>query len=228
MRNARQIFPVVAALAMLGSLAAFGKLHIVTLGVDDFMSRSRKAIEAIPMKIGKWEATSASLDAEARDLLKPNANLSLRYKYQPNPDVWAHYSVIQVADSRFMTGHAPSNCYPGSGYAITKQETKTWRLGEFDVRGIEYAVQRPLPDGRMVGFNVRNFFIFPDERFGSTLLELDEAAADYRKLKYGVTQVQFLTDPRLTDRQRDEIFSTLVGSERSLEMIRTLRTGIPK
>jgi hypothetical protein len=89
-------------------------------------------------------------------------------------------------------------------------------------------VTRPAADGRLQRINIRNFFIFPDGHFGATLADLDDAAADYRKLKYGVTQVQLLTGPDLTDRQRDEVFSTLVGSERSLDMIRILRTGIGK
>lgn len=228
----KQVAPIVVALVLLGSLAAFGKLHIVTTGVDDYMARSRKAIESLPMKLGPWEAQRTELDARARDLLKPNAETSLLYTAVLNRLTYqAHYSVIQAADSRFMTGHAPSNCYPGNGYEITKQTDKVWRLGnngELAINGIEYVVQRPLPDGKMLVRNVRNFFIFPDGHFGATLKELDDAASDYRKLKYGVTQVQFLTGTGLSDAQRDEIFQTLVGSERSLDMIRTLRTGIPK
>jgi hypothetical protein len=227
-KSLKQALPVGVALVMLGALVAFGELRIVTEGVDEFMSRSRLAIDAIPLRIDRWEAKRTPLDAQARDLLKPNAEASLLYEHDVNPALWAHYSVIQVSDSRFMTGHAPSNCYPGSGYEITKQVDRVWRIGGEDVKGIEYVVQRPLPDGRMVVRNVRNFFIFPDGHFGATLLELDQAAADYRKLKYGVTQVQFLTAAGITDGQRDEIFSKLVGSEKSLEMILTLRTGIPK
>jgi hypothetical protein len=224
----KQVAPIVVALVMLGSLAAFGKLHIVTTGVDEYMARSRKAIEAVPLKLEKWDGKYTTMQARARDLLKPNADVAIEYHYRANPNVWGYYSVIQVADSRFMTGHAPSNCYPGNGYETTKQTDKVWRVGEFDIKGIEYVFQRPQPDGTMYTLNVRNFFIFPDGHFGATLKELDDAAADYRKLKYGVTQVQFLTATGLSDGQRDEIFQTLVGSERSLDMIRTLRTGIPK
>ena len=69
----------------------------------------------------------------------------------------------------------------------------------------------------------------PDGHFGATLRELDEAAQDYRRLKYGVSQVQLVTSGTgLSDAQRDEIFQNLVGSERSIEMIRVLRSGIPK
>jgi hypothetical protein len=32
----------------------------------------------------------------------------------------------------------------------------------------------------------------------------------------------------MTERARDEVFQALVGSQKSLEMIRVLRAGIPK
>src|SRR5215212_9564617 len=97
----KQFGPPVVALAMMGSLLAFGRLNIVTHGVDDFMSRSKKAIDDLPMKLGPWEAKRTDLDAKARDLLKPNAEASLLYTAQLGSQIFqAHYSVIQVADSR--------------------------------------------------------------------------------------------------------------------------------
>jgi hypothetical protein len=135
--------------------------------------------------------------------------------------------VIQAADSRFMAGHAPMNCYPNSGFQTEKQVSTTWRVGEFEkVDGIEYTFRKQRADGQWDAVNVRNFFIFPDGHFSASLKELDQAAQDYRRLKYGVAQVQLLTSVNLTDAQRNEIFSDLVGSQKSLEMIRVLRTGM--
>jgi hypothetical protein len=190
--------------------------------VDDFMARSKAAIEALPLKIGDWEGTRLPLEAQARDLLKPNAECETRYVVGRN---WVDYSVIQAADSRFMTGHAPMNCYVNGGCKTLEQVDRVWKVGEFDIKGVEYVFERPNLGGVI---NVRNFFIFPDGHFGATLKELDQAAADYRKLKYGVVQVQVITPADISDAQRNEIFKRLVGSERSLEMIRILRTGIPK
>jgi hypothetical protein len=224
----KQFGPIVVTLAMLGYIAGFAKLRIATEGVAEFRERSRVAMAALPEKVGLWEATRQQLDARAKDLLQPNAESTLLYKDRIT-STQAYYSVIQVKDSRYMTGHAPMNCYPGNGFTIKSQVDRVWRVGEMDVKGIEYVVTRTLPDGKGQIWNVRSFYIFPDGHFGATLRELDQAAEDYRKLAYGVAQVQLVTfDPRLTDKQRDDIFSTLVGSERSLELIRTLRTGIPR
>ena len=224
----KQFGPIVVTLAMLGYIAGFAKLRIATEGVAEFRERSRVAMAALPEKIGAWEATRQQLDARAKDLLQPNAESTLVYKDRIK-GTQAYYAVIQVKDSRYMTGHAPMNCYPGNGFTIKSQADRVWRVGEFDIKGIEYVVERTLPDGKRQVWNVRSFYVFPDGHFGATLLELDRAAEDYRKLAYGVAQVQLVTfDPWLTDKQRDDIFSTLVGSERSLELIRVLRTGIPR
>jgi hypothetical protein len=232
-KTVTQFLPVAAAGVMLAALAGFGRLEVVRVGVPEYMARAKAAVEALPMKVGNWEAQRQQLDVRAAELLKPNAENSLLYTYKGNGGggrgVQAYYTVVQTDDAAFMTGHAPMNCYPGNNYQTLKQVDRTWRIGEFDVRGTEYVFQRAQPDGSMYTLNVRSFFIFPDGTFASSLTALDTAASDYRKVKYGVAQVQLVTPGLgLTEKQHDEIFSTLVGSERSLEMIRILRTGIPK
>jgi hypothetical protein len=229
-KSIKQFAPVVATLAMLAGLGGFAHLDMATVGVADFMKRSKAAIEALPLKLNTWEGQKLPLEAEARDLLQPNAESRIQYIIPRNHlDVSATYSVIQVTDSRFMTGHAPMNCYPNTGYATTMQADRVWHVGEFDIKGIEYTFKKVGANGQLEVLNVRNFFIFPDGHFGATLHDLDEAASNYRKLKYGDVQVQVVTPQlALTDKQRDEIFQNLVGSERSIEMIRILRSGIPK
>jgi hypothetical protein len=220
----------VVTVAMLGYLGGFARLRIVTTGVDSFMARSRAEIEGLPMDVGGWHGERIPLEGQAIQLLQPNAERRILYR-TVLPQVGqtrAVYSVIQASDSRFMTGHAPMNCYPNSGYQTVEQHECVWRVGEIkDVRGMEYTFRRQRPDGQWDVTNVRNFFIFPDGHFGASLKELEEAAQDYRRLKYGVAQVQLLTaGVGLTDKQRDDIFSDLVGSQKSLEMIRVLRTGM--
>jgi hypothetical protein len=226
----KQFAPVLVTLAMLVGLAGFARLNIATEGVDDFMARSRKAIDELPIKIGTWEGKQLPLEAEARDLLRPNAENRIFFTWEENFIRYgATYSVIQAADSRFMTGHAPMNCYPNNGYTTTRQLDRAWKVGEFDIKGSEYVFRLVKPNMDVEVLNVRNFFIFPDGHFGATLKELDEAASNYRKLKYGVVQVQVVTvGEGLSEKQRDEIFKNLVGSKKSIEMIRILRSGIPK
>jgi hypothetical protein len=196
------------------------------------MARSKRAIEALPLQLGPFEAVRKPLDVQAKDLLKPNADNCLYYTgVHDGKRVEAMYSVIQAADSRYMTGHAPVNCYKNNGWEMLKTTDKDWQVAGVDgvIRGKEYVVRRAMNGGKIQIRNVRNFFIFPDGTFGAKLEELEQAAQDYRKLKYGVTQVQVVTlDDAMSDEQRDKIFQRLVGSEQSVEMIRTLRNGIPR
>lgn len=223
-----QFGPIIATAALLIFIGGFARLSIATQGVEEFRQRARSAIDALPLAVGPWTATKRPIDARARDLLQPNAESTLLYQNQ-RTQVNAYYSVVQVKDSRHMTGHAPSNCYRGNGFELEPPQRRTVRVGEFELTSAVYKMRRSLPEGREQRWTVYNFFIFPDGAFGSTLLELDRAAEDYRRLAYGVAQVQVLTfDPRLTDRERDDIFATLVGSKESLEMIRVLRMGIPR
>jgi hypothetical protein len=129
-----------------------------------------------------------------------------------------------------MTGHAPVHCYKNAGWEMLSTTDREWRVAGVDVpiAGKEYVVRRPMADGNLHTRNVRNFFIFPDGHFDATLEALERAAQDYRKLKYGVTQVQVITAGAMTPEQRDKLFQRLVGSEQSVEMIRTLRNGIPR
>lgn len=227
--SAKQYLPLIATLAMLAYLAFFAKLEIATAGVPEYMARSKAAIEALPLHVGPFEAVKQPLDVQAQDLLKPNAENCLYYTgILHNQRVGAMYSVIQAADSRFMTGHAPIHCYKNAGWDILSITDKVWRIDGIDIAGKEYVVRKDLGETGPVTRNVRNFFIFPDGHFGATLEELEQAAQDYRKLKYGVTQVMLVTAGALTDVQRNEIFERLVGSEQSVHMIRTLRSGIPR
>jgi hypothetical protein len=82
--------------------------------------------------------------------------------------------------------------------------------------------------GRDDRWNIRSFYVFPDGTVGGTLAQIDAAAEDYAKLAYGIAQVQFITVDGMSESQREQAFKELVGSERSLEMFRVLRTGIPK
>jgi hypothetical protein len=253
--SARQFLPAVVAAVMLVLLAGFGRLEVVSTGRAEFMTRARAAVDALPTtveyrderakpaRVERWEGRRLPLGDAERELLRPNAERTIAYtndvfktKRGPVAVRDVYYTVIQSEGASYMTGHAPVNCYPGNNYEILKQHDRVWRLGEMDVRGTQYAFRRTDVDGKTRVKHVRNFFIFPDGHFASALSDLESTAADYRKVRYGVTQVQLVIVVEahdrggqfLTDDEQDEIFTQLVGSERSLDMIRTLRTGIPK
>jgi hypothetical protein len=219
--------PVVVTLVMLACLAGFSRLGIATEGVEAFQARSKAAIEALPLQVGDWVGERKQLDAAAKDLLQPNAERTLLYTNK-RTGAEAYYAVVQVQDCRHMIGHSPPVCYPGNGWTITARVPHTWKLGEFDIPGMEYRMERSTALGKTQAWTVQNFYIFPDGHFGSSGEELDRAAADYRRVAYGAAQVQVVTGTATPQAVRDEVWRVLVGSEKSLEMIRILRSGIPK
>ena len=223
----RQSGPVVVTLVMLACLAGFSRLGIATEGVEAFRTRSKAAIEALPVQVGDWVGERKQLDAAAKDLLKPNAETTLLYQNK-RTGAEAYYAVVQVQDCRHMIGHSPPVCYPGTGWTITARIPHTWKLGEFEIPGMEYRMERQAGLGKTQAWTVQNFYIFPDGHFGSSGEELDRAAADYRRVAYGAAQVQVVTGTATSQAVRDEVWRDLVGSEKSLEMIRILRSGIPK
>ena len=223
----RQSGPVVVTLVMLACLAGFSRLGIATEGVEAFRTRSKAAIEALPVQVGDWVGERKQLDAAAKDLLKPNAETTLLYQNK-RTGAEAYYAVVQVQDCRHMIGHSPPVCYPGNGWTILSRTPRTWRVGEFEIPGMEYRLERSSALGKTQAWTVQNFYIFPDGRFGSTGEELNRAAEDYRRMAYGAAQVQVVTGTATPQAVRDEVWRVLVGSEKSLEMIRILRSGIPK
>ena len=228
-KRIKQLAPAVVTLLLMGYIAAFARLEIVTTGVPEFRARSQEAMNAIPRKVGDWTAESHDIDPRAKELLQANAGFSLRYtNADPRRRAEAIYTVVQVRDARAMSGHAPIHCYPGTGWTIESMTPRTWTFGD-DLRidGMEYRMSRRHA-GQERRWNVRHFFVFPDGTFGGSLAQVDAAAEDYRRLAYGVTQVQFVTVDAMPEAQRDAAFNELVGSEKSLAMFRVLRTGIPE
>ncbi|MDB5322237.1 MAG: hypothetical protein JWN40_3868 [Phycisphaerales bacterium] len=223
----KQSGPVVVTLVMLACLAGFSRLRIATDGVEEFRARSKQAVDGLPLQVGDWEGKRHELDPAARDLLKPNAEATLLY-HNRHSNLEAYLAVVQVHDCRHMIGHTPAVCYPGNGWAIVSQTQRTWCVGEFDIPGIEYQVERPNAQGQKQAWTIQNFYIFPDGRFGATGAELNQAAADYRRLAYGAAQIQVVTATSMPEAVRQEIWRDLVSSKKSLEMIRTLRSGIPQ
>ena len=222
----KQSGPVVVTLIMLVCLAGFSRLRIATEGVEEFRVRAKTAIDALPLHVGDWDGKRQPMEAAAVDLLKPNAEASIYYHNKHNSaDVVL--GVVQVHDCRHMIGHTPPVCYPGNGWDIVKQSQRTWHVGEFDIPGVEYQVQRTSAQGQRQAWTIQNFYIFPSGQFGATGAELNQAAADYRRLAYGAAQVQIVTITAMKETIRQQIWQELIGSKECLEMLRVLRSGIP-
>lgn len=222
----KQSGPVVVTLVMLACLGGFSRLRIATEGVEEFRARARQAVDALPLNIGDWEGRRHPMEAAAADLLKPNAEASIFYHNKRN-GAEVVMGVVQVHDCRHMIGHTPPVCYPGNGWDIVRQSQRTWHVGDVDIPGIEYQIERTSAQGQRQAWTIQNFYIFPSGQFGATGAELNQAAADYRRLAYGAAQVQIVTLTAMREAVRQQIWQELVGSQQSLEMMRVLRSGIP-
>jgi len=225
--------PIALTLVLLTAVWALVPLPVVKVGAAEFHARSKAAIEGLATTVippapfrGVWVATRKEMDARSLSLLQPNCELTLHYANKQN-DQQAYLSVVQVGDARTMAGHAPVNCYPGTGWTIDKTEYRQFKIKDVELKPAVYFMHRNS-GGSTSRWVVYDLFIFPDGRDGTTLEEIDRVAQDYRKMKYGIAHVQLVTwDPLMTNKERDEIFSILVGSESCLQMVRVLRTGIP-
>ncbi|HSI37052.1 MAG TPA: exosortase/archaeosortase family protein [Tepidisphaeraceae bacterium] len=225
--NLIRFLPVAVAVVILGCVLGFAPLPVVKVGVNEFHERSRAAVEALPLKVGTWAGVRQEMEVRERELLQPNAERTIKYT-DAHSERQAYLAVVQVPDARLMAGHAPSNCYPGAGWTIESVEARKLTVGGTDFAPLAYSMNRQTPQGAQ-RWVVYDFFIFPDGRDGTTLAEIDRFAQDYRKLKYGICHVQVVTwDPRMTTQERDQVFSTLVGSERFRDMVRVMRTGMPR
>src|SRR5512141_2876834 len=176
-RPLRQLGPIAATLAVLAYVAGVGRLSMHTAGVEEFRAQSRKAVESLPMQVGDWKGEVQPIPARARDLLKPTAEASILYTRRDG--TMAYYSVIQVADARDMTGHAPSNCYRGNGFTLEPVVNRILKNSEFNIKASIFRIHRNVPVQHngikttvVQRWTVYNFFIFPDGTFGNTLLEL--------------------------------------------------------
>jgi hypothetical protein len=188
-------FAPYVCIAMLAGLFFAGGLQASTpKGADDYRARVRKAIDAIPYKIGPAVGSDVEPTRAAILLLSPNKIFQRRY-VDPSTGWSQSLLIVHCKDVRDMTGHYPPNCYPAHGWRSQGAERAPIQLDGESAEAMVFRFSRPeeITDRRMIVFD---FFIIPDE--GGTIFadmeEMDRAARASKVGGLGVAQVQIVLD----------------------------------
>jgi F420-0:gamma-glutamyl ligase-like protein len=125
-----------------------------------------------------------------------------------------------------MTGHYPPICYPSNGEPLLGSRLFHLKVGDIMVDGTEYQFKARADQG-CDRKSVYNFFVVPgQENFGIVpdIKGVQRAARDYQRRYFGAAQFQVVLDADQPVEVRDEVFTTLIGSDAGL--LKTL--GIAK
>ena len=234
--------PVVVALLLAAMAAESAATRVRPAGADAYHAAAKRAVEAIPMRVGTFSAQKEDAPREAIALLKPNVIRCLKYAdndaTRPHwQDRWASLLVDQCKDARDMNGHWPPNCYVNSGQEMVGEgRPRDWTVdggpgvGPVTIAGTEYAF-RQVTATSSTSTAVYNFLIVPGQP--ATLRDmpgLRKAAETYQQRFFGAAQFQLVMDGGLSRTDRDEIFTTLmapcVPAIRTLMMTRPPRSDV--
>jgi hypothetical protein len=210
-----------ACAALLAGLFAAGGLEARTpQGADEYRARVRKAIDAIPYKIGPSVGADMEPTRAAILLLSPNKIFQRRY-VDPSTGWAASLLIVHCRDVRDMTGHFPPVCYPAHGWKLESTESAPIVLSGDEARAMAYRFTKreELLERRM---SVLDFFIIPDEG-GSIFADMDamERAARASKVGgLGVVQVQIVLEEEASPQWRDTMVrETLQAIEPAMKTI---------
>jgi len=208
-RLAKFVPPALAAVMAAGLALQMGAYRTGdTTATAVFHARVKAAVDAIPMHIGSWEATTDKLPEAAGQLLRPNVTLCRTYHDPQQP--WAKLIVIHCKDSRDMSGHYPPNCYRGSGWSQTGDPLIRQRqLWGRTVPIAEYGFTRSELRGPIT-WTIYDFFVLPLGGFVTSMSEIQKASGDYRTRPYGAAQIQVIMDAGTPEADRERILSAML------------------
>ncbi len=214
---------------MLLSMAVESSSRVTPTDAEPYHQRARLAVESIPTQIGSWSARPEPIPREALAILRPNVIRCWKYHDSDtsNPrcyDRWASLLVDQCREARDMSGHYPPNCYRNSGEELTYQAPRDWKVNGMTISGTEYQFRQSNATGS-TRTAVYNFLIVPGSGGGiyRDITGVDRAAEDYQRRFFGAAQFQLVMDADLSQADRDEIFTTLMGP--CVPVIKTLMSG---
>ena len=222
--TAKSILPIIATLALLGGIIAFGRSNQNVAVADAYHARIATMIKAIPEVIGDWHGTDMPLPNEAVALLRPNAVCSRQYVNQKTGDHLV-FLLIQCRTARDMLGHYPPVCYKSNGYQMRSGIKQLWQTEELNMEAMEYEFVRALPT-KTVRLVVGNALILPDGRFVRDMETVRAMAGDHVKQAFGAAQMQVRLIPQneLTEKQRMAIYEQFLGETR--DVILAITTGV--
>jgi hypothetical protein len=223
---------------MLIGMVAESASRVTPRDAESYHKRAKLAVESIPTRIGSFIGRDEPIPREALVILKPNVIRCWKYQDSDtsNPrcyDRWASLLVDQCKEARDMSGHYPPNCYRNSGQELIYQAPRDWTVNGMTITGMEYHFRQTTAT-LSTTTAVYNFLIVPGVPgvsndgvfrgvFCRDISGVNRAAEDYQRRFFGAAQFQLVMNADLPQRERDEIFTTLM--QPCVPVIKTLLSG---
>jgi hypothetical protein len=202
------VIPAVLTAALLVGVGMEARSRARPVGATQ--ARVRGAAEAsIPYSIGDWIASDVAAAPAAIALLRPNVLVSRAYQNLKTGET-ATLLFVQCSDARDLVGHYPPNCYPANGWTLEAAARRDWQVDGTTIQGMRYRFGGRAGDA-LSGTVVDNFMVLPTGEFGRDMDAVDRVAGDAGLRRLGAAEVQVLTDGKMSEERRDDVFRTLIG-----------------
>ena len=194
---------------------------------DPYHTRVKLAISQVVTPKG-WTFVDGELPSAAITLLRKPDFLYRKFQTAGHP---FQLLLIHCRDARDMGGHYPPICYPSSGWvrvvnneAGDTAEKKlgkplSWDIGGRVIVGMEYEFTG-TSDGQTINRTVDDLLILPSGPGRNCyILDINDvraAAADYNQKFYGATQIQLIFDGAVSETERRDLFTQLIGQNMNL------------
>jgi hypothetical protein len=208
--------PALVTVALLLGLKAESLSHPQPEDVEPYHAELRKFKTQFNNPDG-WTAKvpDDELPAGAVALLKPNLTICRAY-LKPR----FQFLLVQCLDARDMGGHYPPNCYPASGCVLVGPKDgkdMTWVVEGKTIEGKEYVFSH-LEAGQTRTQIVDNLLILPaaTKHYVKKMDDVRAVAANNMQRFYGAAQIQFVFDGEVSESDRRDIFTKLIGKNMNL------------
>jgi hypothetical protein len=219
MKNLYSIVWFSASLTVLVLLAGYKALvHRQPVSATAYHQRVHEVADNLPLWTpdGQWMSQDVPLMAGAVTLLHPNVIISRQYT-NISDGRQVGLLVVQCSDARDILGHYPPVCYVAHGWVALGGESKDWKVGDTVIHGMAYEYSRLEREHEQIRHVVvYDFMLTPDGRTCRDMYVLEREVSGYRARYFGAAQVQLQFDAQIPEPDRDRIFQTIVGTQRTL------------
>ncbi len=209
-RVIQQVTMPVLALLLLTGVAAQTLTRQSPEDAAPYHAKVRRAVDAIPYRVGDWVGMDMPIPPSARAMLRPNALFSRRYE-NLTTGRQVTLIIVQCETARDLSGHYPPICYPAHGWQALDTVEKQWTIRGRPMAGVEYHFTMSVSD-RGPHKVVANFMILPDGRVVRDMQAVTAAASDYQRHFYGAAQVQVIMHSHIPVDERQQIVEELIGA----------------
>ncbi len=220
-KTLKNVTVLLLAIGLLAAMAVASLHRASPADAEPYHAAVREAIALVPFEVGDWVGTDVPAPQAATKLLKPNAMFTREF-VNTKTGRKVTLLVVHCRDARDLVGHYPKVCYPAHGWQKNWAEKRQWPVGEQVIPGMEYAFSIRTTS-TISAIRVRNFFVVRGDDIHRDMDGVRKAEEDRQRRFYGAAQIQLVTDGEMSDEQRNNVFSQLVGQ--SVPVIETLRYG---